>query len=232
MYLSALGMWEILILEVSALDSRIAAFASGSADDTRPNMVEWSADKERPTYLMGRDEQFAEECERWRSMLFNVAVRQTRSHDNAEDLVQQTYLKAWNARGSFRGDARLSTWLVRILMNEIFQKVRKADERRLEFTDNLSMFDSVQGSSDFRPPHPSAEIEMLKHEKHVLLHRAVCALPYRYRSVMLLEIFEEKSEKEVCRELSLTPSALKSRRMRARLELQRRMCGRIRPQIA
>ncbi|MGI4757882.1 MAG: RNA polymerase sigma factor [Janthinobacterium lividum] len=213
------------------MDSRIAAFASGWVDDMRPNTVEWSVDKERPTYFMGKDEQFAEECERWRSMLFKVAVRQTRSHDNAEDFVQQTYLKAWNARGTFKGDARLSTWLVRILMNEIYQKFRKADERRLEFTDNLSMFDFVQGRSDFRRPDPSAEVEMLRHEKHVLLYRAVCALPYRYRSVMLLEIFEEKSEKEVCRELSLTPSALKTRRMRARLELRRRMRGRVRSQI-
>jgi len=168
-------------------------------------------------------ESFAAECERCRPMLLRIAMKRTGSRSSAEDMVQQAFLKAWNGRTSFRGVCRLSTWLTRILINQIHQVFRCAEHRLLEYCDDPAVLETQQARCGFFSWVGNAETELLKNEQTYLARKAVHTLPAAHRSVLILACYEEKTTEEISIELGFSVAAVKSRKLRARLELQRRL---------
>jgi len=176
-----------------------------------------------PTVSILSPEALAAAFQRCRPMLLYIAIQRTRSPSNAEDMVQQAFLQAWKSRASFRGQARLSTWLTRILINEIHQVQRRAEHKALEYTDEPVTLENQRARAGFFPSTQSAEAALLLQERLNVLRKAVRALPGRYRSVLSLEVYEEKTTEEIGVELGLSLAAVKSRKLRARLEVQRRL---------
>lgn len=117
-------------------------------------------------------------------------------HDDANDVLQNTLLKAWNGLDSFHGDAKISTWLSRIAINESLDFLRRRKQQTVSMEDvsiGLLADDYFDGS-----------------EAEVLLQEAIATLPDVQRTVFLLRYFEEKKYSEISQMLDTSEGALKA----------------------
>ena len=117
-------------------------------------------------------------------------------HDDANDVLQNTLLKAWNGLDSFHGDAKISTWLSRIAINESLDFLRRRKQQTVSMEDvsiGLLADDYFDGS-----------------EAEALLQEAIATLPDVQRTVFLLRYFEEKKYSEISQMLDTSEGALKA----------------------
>jgi RNA polymerase sigma-70 factor (ECF subfamily) len=163
--------------------------------------------------------------------LFRVARSVLRDDSEAEDVLQETYLKAFAALGSFRADASLSTWLTRIVVNECLQRMRRrapilADDthlQRLERHDNVIPFPLSSGSP-IDPERAVAQKQIAK-----LLERAIDALPDEFRTVLVARVLEDMSIEETADLLGIKPETVKTRLFRARRLLREELAEHVDP---
>ena len=150
--------------------------------------------------------------------LYRVARGVLGNDAEAEDVVQETYVRAFTHLKGFRGEARLSTWLTRIALNEALGRIR---ERRP--TTDLNHLDAMNEQGESRVIFlPSArqdnnpEASAARAEVRRLLERAVDQLPGPFRSVFVMRDIEEMSVEETASQLGLRPETVKTRLHRAR----------------
>jgi len=150
--------------------------------------------------------------------LFRVARGVLNDEAEAEDVVQETYVRAFTHLDGFRGEAQLSTWLTRIALNEALGRLRR---RRL--TVGLKAIDAISDQGEARVIYlPSArqgsdpEAAAARAEVRRLLERAVDQLPEHFRMVFMLRDIEEMSVEETAAHLGLRPETVKTRLHRAR----------------
>jgi len=150
--------------------------------------------------------------------LYRVARGVLGNDTDAEDVVQETYVRAFTHLDGFRGEARLSTWLTRIALNEALGRVR---DRRP--TTDLTHLDSIDEQGEARVIFlPSArqdsnpEASAARAEARRLLERAVDQLPGPFRAVFVMRDVEELSVEETASQLGLRPETVKTRLHRAR----------------
>ena len=157
--------------------------------------------------------------QRYNRRLYRVARGILGDESEAEDAVQEAYVRAFSHLGEFRQDAKLSTWLTRIVMNEAFGRLR-----RRRPTVALTALDSMHGKEGPRVvPFPLAEAGPENPERSVaraeirgLLERAVDDLPEPFRLVFVMRAIEELSVEETAAYLNLPPATVKTRLHRAR----------------
>nr|MDQ2971984.1 sigma-70 family RNA polymerase sigma factor [Pseudomonadota bacterium] len=148
---------------------------------------------------------------------FRVVRSVIRDDVEAEDVVQESYLRAFDKLDSFRGEANLSTWLTRIVLNEARGRLRRRRRTvgidRVETSaadaDHILCFPSRFGSED--PACDVARIEIRR-----LLERAIQELPEGFRLVFILREKEECTVEETAKTLRLRPETVKTRLCRAR----------------
>ncbi len=157
-----------------------------------------------------------------RERLLFTAYRKIHCPAEAQDLVQFALLKSWRHLGSFRGQAAFSTWLTRILLNEIHMYRRRSDYRRLEYQEDLTSAEAVLVLADRLPQNENPQECVLRKEKVQLLRKMVQVLPLKLRSVLQLDL-EEISTDDVAERLALSAAAVKTRRFRGRNELRKRL---------
>ena len=153
--------------------------------------------------------------------LFSMAMALLRNPEEAEDVAQETFLKALRNLHSYRAEARFSTWLVSIALNDVRSRLRR--HRAFESLDDLpDETDRVAPEllRDWREV-PSEVLERLEVRK--LLQEAVTELPLIYREVFLLREVEELSISESAEALGISAASVKVRLHRARIMLQRRL---------
>jgi RNA polymerase sigma-70 factor (ECF subfamily) len=146
--------------------------------------------------------------------LFRVARAVVRNDGEAEDVVQEAYVRAFTNLQTFRGDSRFTTWLTRIALNEALGRVR-----RQRSTAELSELDAGGGSVIMFPTSltPSgADSELARGQVRALLEKAIDDLPESFRLVFILRDLEEMSTEETANQLSLKPETVKTRLHRAR----------------
>ena len=150
--------------------------------------------------------------------LYRVARSVLDDEAEAEDVVQETYTRAFTHLDGFRGEAQLSTWLTRIALNEALGRLR---QRRV--TVGLSDIDAINDQGEARVIFlPSArqdsdpEAAAARTEVRRLLERAVDDLPETFRMVFVLRDIEEMSTEETASQLGLRPETVKTRLHRAR----------------
>lgn len=148
--------------------------------------------------------------------LFRVARAGLRNDGEAEDVVQETYVRAFTNLETFRGDSGFATWLTRIALNEALGRVR----RRKPAAD-LSELDAAAGGgrvimfpTSMAPP--GADSELARSQVRAFLEKAVDDLPEAFRLVFILRDIEEMSTEETANQLSLKPETVKTRLHRAR----------------
>lgn len=152
--------------------------------------------------------------------LFRVARAVLRSDDEAEDVVQETYVRAFTKLDSFRGDASFSTWLTRIALNEAMGRARRPRAIASMAGSNGSAAGPYGGDVIMFPTAPTppadADAELARKEVRSLLEQAVDGLPDPFRAVFILRDIEEMSTEETADHLSLRPETVKTRLHRAR----------------
>ena len=149
-------------------------------------------------------------------MLFRTARAILHDDAEAEDALQDAYVLAYQAMGKFRGEAKVSTWLARIVANEALQRLRKSKRRHsivpLHSSDNLEEINEMpEGNMDKGPERSAGRAEMRK-----LLEKRIDALPDAYRPVFMLRAVEELSVEETADVLNVPAATVRSRFFRAR----------------
>lgn len=168
--------------------------------------------------VRGGDRQaFRHVMRRSNQRLFRVARGVLNNDDEAEDVVQEAYVHAYEKLATFRGEASLLTWLTRIVLNEAYGRLRHrrptVDIEQIEAAQaeggRVLAFPSRFGSED---PAAAAAREQMRH----LLERAVDELPEPFRIVFVLREIEECTVEETAASLELRPETVKTRLHRAR----------------
>jgi RNA polymerase sigma-70 factor (ECF subfamily) len=151
--------------------------------------------------------------------LFRVARSITKDDGEAEDVVQESYVRAFTRLNEFRGESSLNTWLTRIVINEAYGRLRR---RRV--TANWESVEAAHAAEAQIIPFPSPQLDpertMAQHEINRILERAIDALPDRFRVVLVARLVEEMSIEETAGLLALRPETVKTRLHRARLLLR------------
>lgn len=183
-----------------------------------------ASDTDLVTLALARDEAAVRELVRRNNQrLFRVARAVLRNDAEAEDVVQETYVKAFTHLATFEGKAAFSTWLTRIALNEALGRRRK---RRP--TTEIAAEEAEAGGAELIP-FPGAALPLspeattARREMHALLEELVDALPDPFRVVFVLREVEELSTEEVAAHLGINPATVKTRLFRARKLLREAM---------
>jgi RNA polymerase sigma-70 factor (ECF subfamily) len=158
--------------------------------------------------------------------LYSAALRMTRNPADAEDLVQETYLRAYRGFGSFEQGTNLKAWLYRILTNTFINRYRAAkrrpDETDLEEVEDLYLYRRLGGLEGARASR-SAEDELHDVLTEDEVREAVESLPENFRLAVLLADVEGFSYKEIAEILDIPIGTVMSRLHRGRRALQKRL---------
>ena len=158
--------------------------------------------------------------------LYTAALRMTRNPADAEDLVQETYLKAYRAFNSFTEGTNLKAWLYRILTNTYINtyraKKRRPEESDIDDLENFYLYRRL-GGLEGATAGRSAEDEVLDHLTETEVKEAIEALPEQFRMAVLLGDVEGFSYKEIAEILDVPIGTVMSRLHRGRRALQKRL---------
>lgn len=148
--------------------------------------------------------------ERYQGMVAGVATRAARHPEDAEDISQEVFVRAWKALRTFRGDAKFSTWLYRIALNTAMRhagKVSGERNRRVEpGPDEPDPLARIPAD-----PEQGPEAVAWRRMSQAALRDAVHALPEKHRMVIILHYFEEKTSEEIAEIMGLSVGTIWSR---------------------
>jgi RNA polymerase sigma-70 factor, ECF subfamily len=170
----------------------------------------------------GDESAFEELVTRYEDKIFRLTSNITGNREDAEDAMQDAFLKAYAHLGNFHGDSRFYTWLVRIAANEALMRLRK---RR---PNQFSLDQPIEGDSELMPREleewsPNPEQLYARSEIDTIVSTFVDQLDDEYRVVLVLRDVEELSTRETADALGISLSAVKSRFLRARLTLREKL---------
>ncbi len=171
----------------------------------------------------GDDGAFNQLVKRYDRNVFRIAQHITQNREDAEDVVQDAFLKAYTNLQQFQEQSKFYTWLVRIAVNEALMKLRR---RRPERT--VSLDEEIQTGEDSVPREvadwsPNPEQNYNQAELREILTKTIQGLPPGFRTVFILRDVEGLSTEETADALELSIPAVKSRLLRARLQLRERL---------
>jgi RNA polymerase sigma-70 factor, ECF subfamily len=157
-------------------------------------------------------------------MLFRTARAILRDDAEAEDALQDAYVHAYRSLGGFRAEARVSTWLARIVANEALMRLRK-QTRRASIVPLHSPAEEMEQVPDVDIEKPEASAERAEVRK--LLEAQIDALPELYRTVFMLRAVEELSAEETAAVLDIPAATVRTRFFRARSLLREALAQKI-----
>lgn len=155
--------------------------------------------------------------------VFRIANHITQNREDAEDVVQDAFLKAFQNLGQFQGQSKFYTWLVRIAVNEALMRLRRRRPERM-----VSLDEDINTGEDTIPREvadwaPNPEQLYNQSELRDILQKTIQGLPPGFRTVFVLRDVEGLSTEETADALNLSIPAVKSRLLRARLQLRERL---------
>jgi RNA polymerase sigma-70 factor (ECF subfamily) len=150
--------------------------------------------------LAGEKGAFDELVERHRRSVYHVCFRFTSNHEDASDLAQETFVRAWKGLANFKGQAALSTWLYRIAVNVSLNRVsvKKPEVEGIE-PDRLIDTSSASPGDD-----------LVREQRARAVRRAINALPEKQRATMILRTYHELSHQEIADILGSSVGAVKA----------------------
>jgi RNA polymerase sigma-70 factor (ECF subfamily) len=173
---------------------------------------------------MADQAEFAELAMEHMPSLYSAALRMTRNPADAEDLVQETYLKAYRAFGSFQAGTNLKAWLYRILTNTFINayrsRKRRPEQTELDDVEDLYLYRRL-GGLEAAAASRSAEDQVLDHFTETDVKEALESLPEQFRMAVLLADVEGFSYKEIAEILDIPIGTVMSRLHRGRKALQK-----------
>jgi len=166
---------------------------------------------------------FTNLVKRYYGKIFRLAMHVTQNREDAEDVLQETFMKAYEHLDQFKGDSKFYTWIVRIAVNQALMKLRR---RRTDKT--VSMDEQIDTGEDTVVREVAAwdenpEQRFSREEIGKIMDGAIESLEPIYRSVFVLRDVEDLSTEETAEALGLSVPAVKSRLLRARLQLREKL---------
>lgn len=163
----------------------------------------------------GDDEAYGELVTRHQNQVFNVCYRLLGERREAEDMSQETFIRAYEKLATFDVERPFGPWIRRVATNVCLNQLKKFKMVHLEYQDELD-----EPRDD---PEPGPEDQRVLAERHLMIRRALRALPVHYRAVIELRHFHELSYAEISNELGIPLSDVKSHLYRARRQLAERL---------
>ncbi len=165
--------------------------------------------------------EFAKLVEAYSGQIYKLALRILENQQDAEDVLQETFLKAYRSIANFEGRSSIATWLYRIATNEALMIVRKRrPELSLEIEGQDDRGDEIAAPYHFTDWRFLPEKELQSSEAKQQMDQAVQSLPASLRAVFILRDIEDLSVKETAEILRISEGAVKTRLLRARLRLR------------
>lgn len=192
------------------MDHRASALA-GESDDELVAKAQQS-----------NDEAFGELVRRTSASSLRLAMSILRDRQEAEDEVQNSYFNAWRHVSQFQRESKFSTWMSRIVANHCLMRLRKTRGLNFLYLDEASTNDTAR-PIELKDQGPTPEGEVGGQELSAVLQKEIQRLPPMLQRVLVLRDVDELSTAEVANILGISASAVKSRLMRARLELRTRL---------
>lgn len=197
-------------------DFRAASQGGASVGDSHSSSIE---DDDRKLT-------FEQVHRKYETKIFNLILRMVGDREDAEELTVETFLNAYRAWGRFRGDARVSTWLHQIAVNNCKNRFKQRDRQRER--EPISLDDSIETDSgelsrevaDWRT---APERVLMDQEMTSQIQKAVEALPPEYRTVLVLSLMEDMSYEQIAQITNLSVPAVKTRLHRARNRMKQRL---------
>jgi RNA polymerase sigma factor (sigma-70 family) len=158
----------------------------------------------------GEGKAFSELVARYQDRIYRFLLRLTRSPDDALELTQDTFMRAYQGLDRWRPDALFKTWLFRIARNAAFDRLRR---------DKLVEFVEIEEDAELPDPAAGPEAIVETAQRYRLLEAALARLPADHREILLLREIEEMSYDDIAVVLNLNVGTVKSRIARARAAL-------------
>ena len=166
---------------------------------------------------------FGELVRRYEGKIFRLAQHVTQNREDAEDVLQETFMKAYEHLDQFKGDSKFYTWIVRIAVNQALMKLRRRKTDK-----SVSLDETIDTGEDTVVREIAAwgedpEQQFSREELGGILDDAIQSLDPLYRNVFVLRDINELSTEETADALGLSVPAVKSRLLRARLQLREKL---------
>ena len=159
---------------------------------------------------------------RYERKIFRLAQHITQNTEDAQDVTQEAFLKAFEHLGEFQGNSRFYTWLVRIAVNQALMKLRKRHNKDISLDEEVKTEDSAM-PREIEDWGPSPEERFTQRELAEILARVIGELDPPFRTVFQLRDIDELSTEETAEVLGISIPAVKSRLLRSRLKLREKL---------
>lgn len=163
---------------------------------------------------------FSQVYDRYERQVFRYAYHILGHRDDADDIKQETFVKAYQAISSFRSESSLQTWLLKICGNLCRDKIKSWDRRKVTYDSTLR--DDVIGSTNFEDG-PQAIVE--RKQVTEIIFRALKGMPAAQREIIVLHEVEDLSYEEIAAVLGCSRTSIKLRLFRARRSLKERVAS-------
>jgi len=172
--------------------------------------------------LQGNQSAYESLLKRYKDLVYSVMYKMVRNPQEAEDLTQEAFMKAFNALASFNEEFAFSTWLMKIATNNCIDLLRRRKLKTMSIDEPVQYKDEkVQIELPDREATPEKKI--LTRERAQIINEAIESLPPRYKHVIVLRHKEEKSYEEIADILNLPLGTVKARIFRAREMLNQKL---------
>lgn len=171
----------------------------------------------------GDTEAFSELVNKYQNKIYRLAKHITQNDEDAEDVLQEAFLKAYEHLDNFQGNSKFYTWIVRIAVNESLMKLRKRRGDRTVSLDEPVDTGEETVNREIAVWEDNPEQRYSRDEMQAILDEAVQDLKPDFRTVFVLRDIEELSTEETAAALNISVPAVKSRLLRARLALREKL---------
>ena len=176
--------------------------------------------------LTGDEAAYKKITDRYRGPLFHLMYKMVHNREEAEDLVQEAFIKAFRALDTFNEEFAFSTWLYKIAVNNCIDFLRKKRLQTYSYDKPISAKDG-ELHREYADKDVSTDKEILSTEKTAIINTAIDELPEKYRTAIVLRHQEELAYEEIAEMLDIPLGTVKARIFRAREMLKRKLKGKL-----
>jgi RNA polymerase sigma-70 factor (ECF subfamily) len=176
--------------------------------------------------------EFARLVERYSAPIYRLALRIVSNEQDAEDVLQETFLKAFRSLSKFEGRSSLTTWLYRIAVNESLMLLRQRRPQAISIDEDTEGEEGPLDSLEIVDWCCLPEDELMDNEARKYLDEAINRLPKKLQIVFILRDIEDLSIRDTADTLNLSETAVKTRLLRARLYLRKELSTYYRERLA
>ena len=171
----------------------------------------------------GERAELAQLVDKFSNPVYRIAMNILKSEQDAEDVIQETFIKVLHSIKAFEGRSSLATWIYRIAVNEALMMIRKRKGIQVSIDEDVEDDEGVAAPHEIEDWCCLPEKEFMNAEFREQMDGAIGSLPQKLRIVFQLRDMEDLSIRETAEVLGLTESAVKTRLLRARLILREKL---------